>query len=59
MPAAWGILSHLLNRHAIAVTGQSDGGSTALAAAYNEHYVDHRIDAAIILSGAIIPGIGG
>lgn len=54
-----GILSHLLNRHAIAVTGQSDGGSTALAAAYNEHYVDHRIDAAIILSGAIIPGIGG
>ncbi|MGN6170945.1 MAG: alpha/beta hydrolase family protein [Solirubrobacteraceae bacterium] len=54
-----GILSHLLNPHAVAVTGQSDGGSTALAAAYNEHYVDHRIDAAIILSGAMIPGVGG
>ena len=42
-----GILSHLLNPHAVAVTGQSDGGSTALAAAYNEHYVDRRIDAAM------------
>ena len=54
-----GILSHLINPRAIAVTGQSDGGSTALAAAYNEHYVDHRIDAAVILSGAMIPGITG
>jgi dienelactone hydrolase len=54
-----GILSHLLNPHAVAVTGQSDGGSTGLAAAYDEHYVDHRIDAAMILSGAMIPGIGG
>ena len=54
-----GVLSHLLNPHAVAIAGQSDGGSTALAAAYNEHYVDHRIDAAIILSGAMIPGIGG
>jgi dienelactone hydrolase len=54
-----GIVSHLLNPHAVAVTGQSDGGSTALAAAYNRRYVDHRIGAAMILSGAMIPGIGG
>jgi hypothetical protein len=54
-----GVLSHLLNPRAVAVTGQSDGGSTALAAGYNKHYVDHRIDAVMILSGAMIPGIGG
>lgn len=54
-----GILSHLIERHEIAVSGQSDGGSTALAAAYNQHYADHRIRAAMILSGAIIPGLGG
>ncbi|MBV8429629.1 MAG: hypothetical protein JO244_00580 [Solirubrobacterales bacterium] len=54
-----GILSRLIARHEIAVTGQSDGGSTALAAAYNLHYTDHRIGAAMILSGAMIPGLGG
>jgi predicted dienelactone hydrolase len=54
-----GILSRLINRSEIAVTGQSDGGSTALAVAYNQHYVDHRIRAAMILSGAMIPGVGG
>ena len=46
-------------RHEIAVSGQSDGGSTALAAAYNQHYFDRRIRAAMILSGAEIPGVGG
>lgn len=54
-----GILSGLLNPQQIAVAGQSDGGSTALAVAYNRHYVDHRIGAALILSGAEISGIGG
>jgi dienelactone hydrolase len=54
-----GILSRLIDRDAIGVTGQSDGGSTALAVAYNQHYADHRIDAAMILSGAMIPGLGG
>lgn len=54
-----GILSGLIDRRHIAVTGQSDGGSTALAVAYNSRYVDHRIGAAMILSGAMIPGIGG
>jgi dienelactone hydrolase len=54
-----GILSRLVNRHQVAVTGQSDGGSTALAAAYNSHYRDRRIGAAMILSGARIPRVGG
>jgi dienelactone hydrolase len=54
-----GILSGLIHRRQIAVTGQSDGGSTALAAAYNQRYVDRRIRAAMILSGATIPGVGG
>lgn len=54
-----GILSGLINPRKIAVAGQSDGGSTALAVAYNRHFADHRIGAAMILSGAMIPGLGG
>jgi dienelactone hydrolase len=57
--AGYGVLSGLINPSQIAVAGQSDGGSTALAVAYNRHYVDHRIHAAAILSGAEIPGVGG
>lgn len=36
----------------IAVAGQSDGGITALAVAYDARYRDRRVDAAIIMSGA-------
>jgi fermentation-respiration switch protein FrsA (DUF1100 family) len=54
-----GILARLIEAHEIAVAGQSDGGSTALAAAYNQHFADRRIGAAIILSGARIPGLSG
>jgi dienelactone hydrolase len=43
----------------IAVSGQSDGGETALAAAYDRHFLDRRVRAAVILSGAVIPGVGG
>ncbi|HEY2260962.1 MAG TPA: hypothetical protein VGH45_14675 [Solirubrobacteraceae bacterium] len=43
----------------IAVAGQSDGGETALATAYDSHYLDDRVRAAMILSGAEIPGAGG
>lgn len=57
--ARYSVLHHLIRRHEIAVTGQSDGGSTALAVAYNSHFADHRIGAAMILSGAEIPGVGG
>jgi pimeloyl-ACP methyl ester carboxylesterase len=57
--AGYGVLSGLINSRQIAVAGHSDGGSTALAVAYNRHYVDHRIRAAAILSGAEIPGVFG
>ena len=40
----------------VAVSGQSDGGETALAVAYDGFYLDPRIRAAVILSGARIPG---
>lgn len=54
-----GALAGLLDSREIAVAGQSDGGSTALATADNRHYADHRVKAAMILSGAEIPGLGG
>ena len=57
--AQHGVLSALIDPARIAVAGQSDGGSTALAAGYNVHYLDHRIGAAVILSGAYIPGVTG
>jgi fermentation-respiration switch protein FrsA (DUF1100 family) len=41
------------------VSGQSDGGDTALSAAYDSQFHDHRIGAAVILSGQEIPGVGG
>ena len=43
----------------IAVAGQSDGGDTALAAAYDRPYRDPRVRAAVILSGAEIPFASG
>jgi fermentation-respiration switch protein FrsA (DUF1100 family) len=49
----------LLDRRAIAVSGQSDGGETALAVAYDRLFLDRRVRAAAILSGAKIPGVGG
>lgn len=54
-----GVLSGRIDAREIAVAGQSDGGSTALAVAYNRYFADHRVRAAIILSGARIPGLGG
>jgi fermentation-respiration switch protein FrsA (DUF1100 family) len=52
-----GPLSGLIARSEIAVTGQSDGGDTALAVAYDSPYRDRRVRAAMILSGAEIPMI--
>jgi dienelactone hydrolase len=48
-------LAHLVDGSHIAVTGQSDGGDTALAAAYDPSVRDLRIGAAMILSGAEDP----
>jgi predicted dienelactone hydrolase len=54
-----GFLDGLIAGRAVAVTGQSDGGETALAAAYDRSFLDRRIRAAVILSGAMIPGLRG
>jgi dienelactone hydrolase len=54
-----GALSGLIDPGEIAVSGHSDGGETALSVAYNLYYRDRRVRAAVILSGAKIPGAGG
>jgi dienelactone hydrolase len=51
--------SGLLSPTEIAVSGQSDGGDTALAVAYNPTFRDQRVRAAVILSGEEIPGVSG
>jgi dienelactone hydrolase len=54
-----GLFAGLISRDEIAVSGQSDGGETALAVAYDRLFIDRRVRAAVILSGAEIPGVGG
>jgi dienelactone hydrolase len=54
-----GPLAGLIDPNQIAVAGQSDGGDTALAVAYDPAYRDPRVRAAVILSGAEIPGTEG
>jgi dienelactone hydrolase len=56
---AKGPLAGMIDPGRIAVAGQSDGGDTALAAAYDPRFRDRRIGAAVILSGAEIPYSGG
>ncbi|MEA2212876.1 MAG: hypothetical protein QOF83_2824 [Solirubrobacteraceae bacterium] len=53
-----GPLAGLISASKIGVSGQSDGGETALAVAYDRYYRDSRIRAAAILSGAELPGAG-
>jgi predicted dienelactone hydrolase len=55
--AAPGALHGLVDPARIAVAGQSDGAETAFAAAYDAGFRDSRIDAAVILSGAQLPGV--
>ncbi len=47
--------SGLIDPRQIAVAGQSDGGETALALAYDRAYRDLRVRAAVLLSGAQLP----
>jgi dienelactone hydrolase len=46
----------LIDPRRIAVTGQSDGGETALGLAYDRRYHDPRVSAAVLLAGAQLPG---
>jgi alpha-beta hydrolase superfamily lysophospholipase len=57
--SASGPLSGLIDPREAAVAGHSDGGDTALAVAYERRRRDARVRAAIILSGAEIPGAAG
>jgi fermentation-respiration switch protein FrsA (DUF1100 family) len=52
-----GVLRGLVNPSRIAVAGHSDGASTALDTADDHVAPDRRVDAAIILSGADMPGM--
>jgi dienelactone hydrolase len=52
------LLDGMVEPSAVAVSGQSDGGETALAVAYDRFFRDPRVDAAAILSGAQLPGGG-
>ncbi len=56
--AAHSLLRGMIAPRRIAVSGQSDGGETALAVAYDRFYRDPRVGAAVILSGAQIPRAG-
>lgn len=49
-------LDGLIDPAEIAVAGQSDGAITAFAAAYERHWQDPRIRAALVLSGAELGG---
>jgi predicted dienelactone hydrolase len=49
-------LHALIDPGRIAVAGHSDGAVAALSAAYDRRFRDRRIDAAIVMSGATLPG---
>ena len=52
------VLGGKIDPSRIAVAGHSDGAETALAVAYDHRYRDPRLRAAIVLSGAALPGMG-
>jgi dienelactone hydrolase len=52
------VLDGKIDASRIAVAGQSDGGITALAVAYDSRFRDRRVRAAVILSGARLSGMG-
>jgi dienelactone hydrolase len=57
--ASGGRFAGLIDKRRIAVAGQSDGGETALAVAYDRQFLDRRVRAAVILSGAKLAGASG
>ena len=57
--ARTGALRGLVDPTRVAFAGQSDGAETALAASYDPRYRDRRVRAAVILSGAALPGFAG
>ena len=52
------VLKRSVDPTRVAVAGHSDGAVTALAVAYGARYRDRRVDAAIVMSGATLPGMG-
>ena len=52
------VLKRSVDAGRIAVAGHSDGAVTALAVAYGARYRDRRVDAAIVMSGATLAGMG-
>jgi len=52
-------LAKLIDPTRIAVAGHSDGAETALAVGYSRRYRDPRVRASIVMSGAMMSGIGG
>jgi fermentation-respiration switch protein FrsA (DUF1100 family) len=53
-----GVLGGRIDPSQIAVAGHSDGAVTALAVAYDRRFRDPRLRAAIVMSGAALPGMG-
>jgi dienelactone hydrolase len=54
---AGGALEGRIDASRIAVAGHSDGGVTALAVSYDRRFRDRRVRAAIVMSGAVLPGM--
>jgi dienelactone hydrolase len=52
-------LHALVDPTRIAFAGQSDGAEAALEAAYDRRYIDRRVGAAIVMSGATFSGFAG
>lgn len=50
------ILYRKIDVRRVAVAGQSDGGETAFAVAYERSFLDPRIRACVVLSGSWLPG---
>jgi fermentation-respiration switch protein FrsA (DUF1100 family) len=52
------VLDGKIDPSRIAAAGHSDGAETALAVAYDHRFRDRRVRAALVLSGAALPGMG-